>query len=366
MSKRRLGKGIDALLQGRPLDQLQQMTSIVMVGIDDISPNPGQPRKRFSDASLAELADSIRERGIIQPILAEDTGDGTYVIVAGERRYRAAKLAGLTEVPVIAQELTEEEMLEVALVENIQREDLNPIDEARALQSALDQSGATQDQLAKRLGKSRSAIANSLRLLRLDEDMQDALSDGTMTPGHARALLALTGKADRRRLFERIRDEGLSVREVEAMVKGGSLDETALERLRSAGAGVAGGAGAGGQAGSFDPGAAPGIAVDEQDQVELPEGAAGGSGSRGSGGGGRAAGGGSGPDHGGSAGQPTDGSGGGVKSPELRAIEDKLVEHLGTKVTIRGGDKQGRIEITYLSTDDLERVVESMGLELGE
>ncbi|MFW5745147.1 MAG: ParB/RepB/Spo0J family partition protein, partial [Spirochaetota bacterium] len=149
MSKRRLGKGIDALLQGRPLDQLQQMTSIVMVGIDDISPNPDQPRKRFSEASLAELADSIRERGIIQPILAEDTGDGTYVIVAGERRYRAAKLAGLTEVPVIAQELTEEEMLEVALVENIQREDLNPIDEARALQSALDQSGATQDQLAK-------------------------------------------------------------------------------------------------------------------------------------------------------------------------------------------------------------------------
>lgn len=364
MSKRRLGKGIDALLQGRPLDQLQQMTSIVMVGIDDISPNPDQPRKRFSEASLAELADSIRERGIIQPILAEDTGDGTYVIVAGERRYRAAKLAGLTEVPVIAQELTEEEMLEVALVENIQREDLNPIDEARALQSALDQSGATQDQLAKRLGKSRSAIANSLRLLRLDDDMQDALSDGTMTPGHARALLALTGKADRRRLFERIRDEGLSVREVEAMVRGGKLDEGALERLR-AGTGGEAAADQAGPAGAGGPAAAPGIALDEQDQVELPDGA-GVSGSRGAGGGGSAAGGGSDPDHGDSGGQPTDGSGGGVKSPELRAIEDKLVEHLGTKVVIRGGDKQGRIEVTYLSTEDLERVVESMGLELGE
>ena len=333
MSKRRLGKGIDALLQGRPLDQLQQMTSIVMVGIDDISPNPGQPRKRFSDASLAELADSIRERGIIQPILAEDTGDGTYVIVAGERRYRAAKLAGLTEVPVIAQELTEEEMLEVALVENIQREDLNPIDEARALQSALDQSGATQDQLAKRLGKSRSAIANSLRLLRLDDDMQDALSDGTMTPGHARALLALNGKADRRRLFERIRDEGLSVREAEAMVRGGSLDETALDRMRAAGGGAAGGAAApdsdaAGEAGADDPGAAPGIAVEEQDQVELPTGAA--------------------------------------KSVELQNLEDKLIEHLGTRVVVKGSNRHGRIEITYLSTDDLERVVESMGLELGE
>ncbi|MFW6260285.1 MAG: ParB/RepB/Spo0J family partition protein [Spirochaetota bacterium] len=333
MSKRRLGKGIDALLQGRPLDQLQQMTSIVMVGIDDISPNPDQPRKRFSETSLAELADSIRERGIIQPILAEDTGDGTYVIVAGERRYRAAKLAGLTEVPVIAQELTEEEMLEVALVENIQREDLNPIDEARALQSALDQSGATQDQLAKRLGKSRSAIANSLRLLRLDDDMQDALSDGTMTPGHARALLALTGKADRRRLFERIRDEGLSVREVEAMVKGGSLDETALDRLR---------AGANGEA--------LGIAEDEQDRLEVPEDASGGGPGR-------------------SAGRTTDeghGGSGGAKSPELRAIEDKLVEHFGTKVVIRGGDTQGRIEIAYFTTEDLERVLESMGVRLGE
>ena len=358
MSKRRLGKGIDALLQGRPLDQLQQMTSILMIGIDDISPNPNQPRKRFSDASLAELADSIRERGIIQPILAEDTGDGTYIIVAGERRYRAAKLAGLTEVPVIAQELTEEEMLEVALVENIQREDLNPIDEARALQSALDQSGATQDRLAKRLGKSRSAIANSLRLLRLDDEMQDALSDGTMTPGHARALLALTGAADRRRLFERIRDEGLSVREVEAMVRGGSLDEAALDRLR-AGTGGQGGADGAGEPGG---GAAPGIAVDEQDQVELPEGAGVGSGRSG-----RGPGAGSGPGE--SVGQPNDqgtAGSGATKSVELQNLEDKLVEHLGTKVVIRGGDKHGRIEITYLSTDDLERVVESMGLELGE
>lgn len=335
MSKRRLGKGIDALLQGRPLDQLQQLTSIVMVGIDDISPNPNQPRKRFSDDSLAELADSIRERGIIQPILAEDNGDGTYVIVAGERRYRAAKLAGLTEIPVIAQELTEEEMLEVALVENIQREDLNPIDEARALQSALDQSGATQDQLAKRLGKSRSAIANSLRLLRLDDEMQDALSDGTMTPGHARALLALTGAADRRRLFERIRDEGLSVREVEAMVKGGALDEAALDRLRSAG-----GSGAADQSGSRA--GAPGIAVDEQDQVELPEGASGG--------------------------RTTDnaGSGGVAKSVELQNLEDQLIEHLGTRVVVKGSNEHGRIEITYLSTEDLERVVESMGVRLGE
>ena len=155
MSKRRLGKGIDALLQGRPLEEITNMASILMVDLERISPNPDQPRKLFNDDSLKELANSIREKGVIQPILAEDRGDGTYTIVAGERRYRAAKLAGLDEVPVITQELSDEEKLEIALIENIQREDLNAIDAARALQHAMEQG-------ASRRTSSRGAWARAV------------------------------------------------------------------------------------------------------------------------------------------------------------------------------------------------------------
>ncbi|MFW5688354.1 MAG: ParB/RepB/Spo0J family partition protein [Spirochaetota bacterium] len=317
MSKRRLGKGIDALLQGRPLDQLSQMSSIVMVEIDKISPSPNQPRKQFNQQSLNELADSIREKGIIQPIIAEDQGDGTFVIIAGERRYRAAKLAGLDEIPVISQDFSDDEKLEIALIENIQREDLNPIDEARALQHALDHSGVTQDQLAKRLGKSRSAIANALRLLRLDTNVQDALASGELTPGHARALLALSSDDERRRLFERIQADGLSVREAELAVKGGKLDLAALDRAPAAALDPT--AETGSPAASVAPGTR--LAGD---------------------------------------------SGGPAKSVELQRIEDRFVEHLGTRVVIKGSDEKGKIEIAYLSTDDLERIAESMGLSLGE
>lgn len=327
MPKRRLGKGIDALLQGRPLDQLQQMSSIQMVDIENISPNPDQPRKRFDETTLSELADSIREKGIIQPIIAEDRGDGTYIIIAGERRYRAAKIAGLDEVPVISQDLSDEDKLEIALIENIQREDLNPIDEARAFQHAIEQGGITQDQLAKRLGKSRSAVANTIRLLRLKADAQDALASGELTAGHARALLALTHDEERARLFSLIMDRGLSVREAEAMVRGGVLDESALERLHRDGAVPV----------DETVSDGPGIAV-EQEELEVPGGGSnGGSGSR---------------------------DGAGQKSLELQRLEDRLVEHLGTRVVIRGSDDRGKIEIAYLSTDDLERIVESMGAPL--
>ena len=203
MSKRRLGKGIDALLEGRDLEQLSSMTRVLLVGIDKLQPNPRQPRTRFDDEALRELADSIREKGVIQPIIAEDRGDGSYTIVAGERRYRAAKIAGLSEVPVIPQDFSDDEKLEIALVENLQREDLNPIDEATALDGAMRNAGYTQEQLAQRLGKSRPAIANSLRLLKLETEIQEALASAQITAGHARALLAIADTTQRQELFSR-------------------------------------------------------------------------------------------------------------------------------------------------------------------
>ena len=310
MSKRRLGKGIDALLQGRPLEQLSQMSSILMVEVDRIEPNPDQPRKQFSQERLNELAASIREKGVIQPILAEDRGDGIFTIVAGERRYRAAKLAGLSEIPVISQDFTDEEKLEIALIENIQREDLNPIDEARAMQSAMEHSGATQEELAKRLGKSRSAIANTLRLLRLEPDIQQALSDGTLTAGHARALLAVDDESARRELFDRILADGLSVRDAEQLAKGPSGPDESLVP----------------EAGSRTD--------------ALPDGAT--DAARGSSG----------------ASSPK----ARAKSVELRRIEDRLLERFGTRVVIRGTNRRGRIEISYLSTEDLEEIVEALGV----
>ncbi|TVQ18405.1 MAG: ParB/RepB/Spo0J family partition protein [Spirochaetaceae bacterium] len=325
MSKRRLGKGIDALLQGRDLTQLENLSSIVNVDLDRIRPNPDQPRKHFPDESLRELADSIREKGIIQPILAEEQVDGSYVIIAGERRYRAARIAGLTEVPVISQDFSDDEKLEIALIENIQREDLNPIDEARALQRALDHSGNTQDELAKRLGKSRSAIANTLRLLRLDDRMQQAISDGKLTAGHARALLSVDDPARRTELFDRMLSDGMSVRDAELAARG-----------------------------ELPPGVGPNGPPAPDSAAAQPE---------------------SDPpivllttgDDGFTA--PTDDansrrSAAPRKSIELRHIEDCLVRHLGTRVVIHGTDNAGRIEITYHRPEDLEDILKLLRVDL--
>ncbi len=305
MSKRRLGKGIDALLQGKDLEQLSNMTSILLVEIDKLQPNPKQPRTRFDDETLVELADSIREKGVIQPIIAEDQGDGSYTIVAGERRYRAAKIAGLSEVPVIPQDFSDDEKLEIALVENLQREDLNPIDEATALSDAMRNAGYTQEQLARRLGKSRPAVANSLRLLKLEIEMQGALASGEITAGHARALLAITDSAERKELFSRIRSEGLSVREAEAAGRPPE-QESRVEDT-------------------------PIIDDDDTDELEGPPAVK--------------------P-------QPE------RKSPELQRVENELVRVLGTKVVIRGGDQKGRIEIAYYSTGDLDRLIEILGVSV--
>ena len=189
-----------------------------------LKPNPYQPRRTFNEESLQELAASIKEHGIIQPIIAEKDGEN-YYIIAGERRTRAALLAGLTRVPVIFREFENSKKLEIALIENIQRENLNPIEEAKAYQEIMQLSNLNQEETAKRVGKSRSAVANAMRLLQLPDEMQTALEKGAITAGHARAILSLINPADQTLLFTRITEHALSVREAEmqaAQLKSGS------------------------------------------------------------------------------------------------------------------------------------------------
>ncbi|HUX39673.1 MAG TPA: ParB/RepB/Spo0J family partition protein [Rectinemataceae bacterium] len=189
---------------------------ILRVLLGRIEPNPDQPRKTFSEDSIAELADSIRRNGLIQPIIVEGLGDGRYRIVAGERRWRAAQVAALKEIPVIVRSFSPEKRLEIALIENVQREDLNPVEEAEAYRGIMELTGCTQEEVADKVGKSRPAIANALRLLKLGPSPLAALRDGSITPGHARALLAVADPSDRELLFARVIAEELSVRQAEA------------------------------------------------------------------------------------------------------------------------------------------------------
>jgi len=190
-------------------------TSISSLPVDKLVPNPGQPRKNFDEAELQELAASIKTYGIIQPIIAADTGDGTFIIIAGERRTRAARLAGLETVPVVIRDYTDQKRLEVSLIENIQRADLNPIEEAAAYKNLMDFSGFSQDELAARVGKNRSTVANALRLLKLPVEIQKSIEEGKVSSGHARALLSVTNAADREKLFRAILTGNVSVREAE-------------------------------------------------------------------------------------------------------------------------------------------------------
>lgn len=290
MAKRGLGKGIDALLQGFEGDRPEGASAGTrLLPLEKLKPNPHQPRKSFSEEALRELADSIKARGVLQPILVEEADGGNYLVIAGERRLRAAGIAGLSEVPVIVRSFSEEEKLEIALIENIQREDLNPVEEALAYRSLMDASHASQDEIAGRLGKNRSTIANSVRLLKLPEEVQAALVRGELTAGHARALLSLEKEIDLLPLFRRIVRDGLSVRECETEARG--LNEGPV---------VAG----------------PG----QKRRTEK-----------------------------------------GKKSVELREIEDRLLTRLGTKVVVNGSDRKGKIEISYFSTEDLERLVDLLG-----
>ena len=209
----RLGRGYDALIPNAGTIKNQKTN---FVDIQLIITNPDQPRKDFDQSALQELANSIKEKGILQPILVEKTDD-KYLIIAGERRYRAALMAHLTQVPIITGHFSKQEKLEIALIENIQRKDLTPIEEALAYEALMKNSNLNQDELAKKVGKNRSTIANSLRLLKLSDQMKEAVSRGTLTAGHARAILSVDSKENQQKLFEAIEKKDLSVREAEAM-----------------------------------------------------------------------------------------------------------------------------------------------------
>jgi len=289
VSKKALGKGIDALFLS-PDEEIKPApqpsgTTVLMVPVDRVKQNPFQPRKRFNEEALQELSLSIAQQGILQPILAEKLED-SFIIVAGERRYRAALMAGLTEVPLIVKEFTEEEKLEIALIENLQREDLTPLEEAKAIKAIIEKTGLSQEAIAEKLGKNRSTIANSLRLLKLPQEIQESLDREELTPGHARAILSLVNPADQQILFKRILKEDLSVRKAE---------ELALQLSR-------------GSRAAENPG------------KEKPA-------------------------------QRNN------LGPELLEMEQELIDSLGTKVAIRGNGKSGKIEISYFSMEDLERVL---------
>ena len=222
MAKRGLGKGLDTLISAeavKPIMKEETGQAETLVKITKVEPNREQPRKTFDEDTLQELADSIKQFGLLQPILVQDRKD-YFEIIAGERRWRAAKLAGLKEVPVIVKNYTEQEIMEISLIENIQREDLNPIEEAIAYKRLLEDFHLKQDELAERVSKSRTTITNSMRLLRLCEYVQQMIIDGKLTTGHARALISIEDEEQQKQLAERIFDEKLSVREVEKIVKG--------------------------------------------------------------------------------------------------------------------------------------------------
>jgi ParB family chromosome partitioning protein len=293
-----LGKGLDALLQPEEEALSPAPGGESAVPLDRLRPNPEQPRKYFGEDELRELADSIKEHGIIEPIIVEAAADGLYTIIAGERRYRAALLAGLRDAPVLVRSYPPEARLEIALIENIQRTDLNPIEEAQAYRKLMDLTGLSQDLVAAKVGKNRSTVANALRLLRLPEEIRESLARGEISPGHARAILQAAGDEEKETLFREIREGGLSVREAER--RAGELK---------------GSAGAADSCPGSPESAGPGV---EKSRGEPPEESR--------------------------------------RPPELTSIEEKLIEKFGTKVSIQGTLNKGSIRIDYYSMDDLDRL----------
>ena len=223
---RGLGKGLDVMIPnivGETKEKKQkadtkEKSAETIVAITKVEPNRKQPRKYFDEDALQELSDSIKQFGLLQPILVQDRKD-YYEIIAGERRWRAARLAGLKEVPVIIKNYTDQEIVEIALIENIQREDLNPIEEAQAYKRLLEEFNLKQDEVAERVSKSRAAVTNSIRLLKLNDKVQQMVIDDMISTGHARALLAVEDEEEQYALAQKIFDEKLSVREIEKLVK---------------------------------------------------------------------------------------------------------------------------------------------------
>ena len=246
--KRGLGKGISSLMSGFDFDsqtddiitktikdERKDKMTVVQLDIGHVRPNPNQPRKYFDEEALSGLAESIKSQGIIQPLTVEEIAPGEFSIIAGERRYRAAKIAGLEKIPAIVVNINEIQRIQMSLIENIQRENLNAIEEATAYQYLIDHSGFTQEMVSQKVGKSRSAIANSLRLLSLSDKMKDDIVSGAMSAGHARAILSLVNPADRDLLRDKIVHEGLSVRDAEILADSYNKGHKLIKRKKSAG-----------------------------------------------------------------------------------------------------------------------------------
>ncbi len=280
MNKIALGRGLEALIPGGPDQATSKVAAVLNLDLERIVPNPFQPRLRFDSEKLKNLADSIRERGVIHPILVKKIENG-YQIIAGERRWKASKIAGLTKIPAIpVDELTDDEQLQTALIENLQREDLNPIDEALAYRKLSERFGFTQQVIAQRVGKDRSSVTNTVRLLGLPDEIKQRIAEGRLSAGHARALLALETSHDQIRVGRRIINEGLSVRRTEELIYG--------------------------------------------KKKRVPR------------------------------------TGG--RSAEIEALENRLRQHLGTAVRISERRQKGKIKIDFYSHDDLNRILDLIGL----
>jgi ParB family chromosome partitioning protein len=232
--KKGLGRGLDALFESYKEETDTDRYDKAMVQeikITDIDPNPDQPRKQFHDSKIQELAESIKMHGVVQPIIVKQAGS-RYMIIAGERRWRAARAAGNTSIPTIIMNLDEEQIVEIGLIENLQREDLNPIEEAQGIKVLVDKLRLTQEEAAERLGRSRPAVANALRLLNLSGQIQRYLSDNRLTAGHARALLALEDERLRDEIAQRIIEKDLNVRDTERLIKNLNTENTKIKKVK--------------------------------------------------------------------------------------------------------------------------------------
>ena len=286
MEKKRkaLGKGLGALLPATDTSSIiDSKKTYLLCPIERIHPNPYQPREVFDDAKLKELVDSVREKGIIQPLIVRKKGTNEYELIAGERRWRAAQKVGLKEVPVVIKDVSDKESLEIAIIENIQRADLNPVEEARGYKRLMDEFSYTQEEMATQVGKERATISNHLRILKLPEQVLSNISDGLLSMGHAKALLAIGDEKDLLAAKKIIIDKGLSVREAEALAR--KTPQTIKKKKEA-----------------------------------------------------------------------------GTKDPDMAKLDERLTSHFGTKARVTKKGSKGKLEIEFYSMDELDRLIEVIGL----
>ncbi|MCL1985654.1 MAG: ParB/RepB/Spo0J family partition protein [Betaproteobacteria bacterium] len=314
MTPRVLGKGLEALLgnSDEAAGQTQQQNALSMVPLASLVPNPNQPRKHFATDALEELAASIRSQGIVQPLLVRPAGNAKYEIVAGERRWRAASLAGLTEIPVLVRQLSDMEVMAAALIENLQREDLNPMEEARALATLREQFGLSQDELANTLGKSRPSVANALRLLNLSSEAQDMLEKGHISAGHARAVLSLGSQVTQFELLRHCIQDRLSVRDAEYAAAFWK-EKGVFPWMK-----VADGNSSAGQEQQFESQSA----MSEQQEPQRR-----------------------------------------TKSPFLQNMQKQLRQNLCVRASISGSEMRGRISLSYQNQEELFVLLRRLGIE---